>query len=104
MMQSLEDQRFSDRRDAIRRRWRDPGPLNCDVQGVRFLAADPMRIGSRADLRRFADALCQAGADARERRRQKLRDRASLRILEHRYKLAQLDSVGMRLDLDGFAR
>src|SRR6266581_2185138 len=102
LVQSLENQRLADGRDAIGGWSTDPRVLNRLIQGVRFLTADSLGMGSGADLRGFADPLRHAGADSRERRGKELRHRAGASILEHRHQPAQLDPVRMWLDLAGF--
>ena len=98
-MQSFENQRLADRRDAIRRGRRDLRILDGLVQRVRFLPADSFGLGARADLCRLADRLRNCRTDTRERSRQELRHRSAAGVLEHRDQLAEFDAVRMRLDL-----
>ena len=61
-------------------------------------------IAPHADLGRLADLPGDRRADPRERLDEELADRRRLGFLEHADQAAQLDAVGMRLDLARFRR
>src|SRR4029079_17700983 len=104
MVQAFEDQSLADRRDAIRSGRADLRVLNGLIQRFGFVPADAFRVRSSTDLRGLADLLSDSRTDARERRRQKLRDRARSALLQHRDQPAKLDAVRMGLDLLRFRR
>src|SRR5438477_12850485 len=100
MVQPLEDESLTNRRNAVGLGRGNLRALNRDIQRVRFLAADAMRIRARADLRGLTNLLRESGTDAGKRRRQELRHRSARRVvLQHRDELAKFDPVRMRLDL-----
>ena len=104
MMQSPENQPLADRRNTVACRRRDFRVLNCSVERVGFLASDAMRIGSRADLRGFADPLGHTRADARERRGEKLRHCSSVTAFQHGHELPEFDPIRMGFDLHRLRR
>ena len=100
LVQALEHQLLADRRDAIGRRGGDLRLLNRLIERVGLVPADLAstlaRVLSLAVSQIFRATLeLTRENDSRE----KLRDRRALRVFEHRHQPAQLDAVGMRLDL-----
>ena len=71
---------------------------------VGFLAADLVRVGAGTNLRHRTQPLRHTRADARKRLHEELPDRGHLGVLEHRHQHAQLDAIGVRLDLLGLGR
>ena len=103
-MQALEDQFLADGHDAIGGRGRDLRLLDRLVNGVGLLPAALQGIAPHADLGRLADSPGDRRADAGERLDEELADSRGLGFLEHADQAAQLDAVGMRLDLARFRR
>src|SRR5438093_12482175 len=104
MMQSPENQPLADRRNTVACRRRDFRVLNCSVERVGFLASDAMRIGSRADLRGFADPLGYTRADARARRGDKLRRWSSVTAFQHGHELTEFVPKRMGFDFQRLRR
>ena len=93
---------LADRHDAVGRRRRDLRLLDRLVEGVGLTAAEPAGRRPRRKLRAVADPLRRAVRHPRERLREELREGQLGLLLEHGHQPAELDAVGMRLDLLGF--
>ena len=99
LVEAVEDRLLADGREAVRRRRHDLGRLDGLVERLGVLAVDVARLGVRRELGRLADLLGEGGGHAAEVARQEARERVALRVLEHPQEDAELDAVGMRLDL-----
>ena len=93
------DQVFSDRRDAVRRRGHDLGLLDRLVDALRLLAGDLARAAAGRDGRAIADLAGRAAGDAAEVSREAGAQVSRLGVAEHLHQHAELDAVGVRLDL-----
>ena len=95
----MEDRLLADGRQAVRGRRHDLRRLDRLVERLGVLAVDVPRLGVRRELGRPADLLGEGGGHAAEVARQEAGQRVALRVLEHPQEDAELDAVGMRLDL-----
>ena len=99
LVEAVEDRLLADGRQAVRGRRHDLGRLDGLVEGLGVLAVDVARLGVRRELGRPADLLGEGGGHAAEVARQEAGERVALRVLEHPEEDAELDAVGVRLDL-----
>src|SRR5262249_688469 len=99
LVQSFENEGFSDGRNAVRRRSADACVLDRLIERIGFLTADAFRIRSGADFCGFTDALPDPGTETGKRGGEKLGYRPRLSVLQHRDEPSQFDSIGVRLDL-----
>ena len=99
LVQAVEDRLLADGRDAVRRRRHDLGRLDGLVERLGVGAVNVARPRVRRQLGGLADLLGDGGGDAAEVAGEESRERVALGVVEHPEENAELDAVGMRLDL-----
>ncbi len=104
LVEAVEDRLLADRRDAVRGRRHDLGHLDGLVEGLGGLAVHVARPRVRRELGRLADLHGDRGGDPAEVAREEPRERVAPGVVEHSQEHAELDAVGMRLDLAGLGR
>ena len=104
LVEAVEDRLLADGRDAVRRRRHDLGRLDGLVERLGLGAVDVSRPRVRRELGRLADLLGDGRGDAAEIAREKPREPVAPGVVEHPQENAELDAVGMRLDLAGLGR
>jgi hypothetical protein len=105
---SREQLAHADRRQAVRRRRREPRLLEDLVEPLRLRGLDRAGLGAARDADRLAHGARGGGADAAEALLQEGVERAALLgelvVLEHLQQDAELDPLRVGLDLAGLRR
>src|SRR5216683_4661885 len=99
LVEAVEDRLLADGRDAVRGRRHDLGRLDGLVERLRGRPVDVARPGVRREPGGLADLLGHRGRDPAEVPREEPGERVAPGVVEHAQQDAELDAVGMRLDL-----
>ena len=104
LVEAVEDRLLADGRDAVRGRRHDLGRLDGLVERLGGVAVHVARPRVRRELGRLADLHRDRGRDPAEVAREEPGERVAPGVVEHAQEHAELDAVGMRLDLAGRGR
>ena len=105
LVQAVEDRLLADGRDAVRRRRHDLGRLDGLVERLGVVRRGRCAAARPARAWPSRRSHCgQPGGDPAEVAREEPRERVALGVVEHRQQHAELDAVGMRLDLARLGR